>query len=92
MQPNGPHEVAIFARSKYGSNRIEYPFFAQKEADSFKGLILRNSGNDNQYTYFRDGMIQAVVKPVMDVDAQAYEPVQLFLNGAYWASITCAKK
>jgi hypothetical protein len=76
--------LAIFARSKYGSSRINYPFFAQKEANSFKGLILRNSGNDNQYTYIRDGVIQAVVDPLMDIDGQAYEPVQLFLNGEYW--------
>jgi len=76
--------LAFFARSKYGSNKIEYPFFSQKQADTFKGLILRNSGNDFKYTLFRDAMIQAVVEPVMDVDAQAYEPVQVFLNGEYW--------
>jgi len=76
--------LAFFARSRYGNNEIKYPFFSQKEVDTFKGLILRNSGNDNQYTYIRDGMIQAVVDPVMDVDVQAYEPVQLFLNGEYW--------
>ena len=29
-------------------------------------------------------MIQAVVAPAMDLDDQAYEPVQVFLNGEYW--------
>jgi hypothetical protein len=81
---NPMKSLAFFARSKYGNNRIEYPFFSQKEHDSFKGLILRNSGNDFQYTLLRDAMIQAVVCPVMDLDEQAYEPVQVFLNGEYW--------
>ncbi|MCK4746392.1 MAG: CotH kinase family protein, partial [Bacteroidales bacterium] len=76
--------LAFFARSKYGKNRIEYPFFSQKEADSFKGLIFRNSGNDYWYSFMRDAVMQAVVTPSMDLDDQAYEPVQLFLNGEYW--------
>lgn len=84
--------LAFFARSRYGKSRINYPFFAQKDVDSFKGLILRNSGNDNQYTYIRDGVIQSVAGPLMDVDVQAFEPVQLFLNGEYWGVYNLREK
>jgi hypothetical protein len=76
--------LAFFARSRYGNNLVRYPFFSQKDADGFKGLIFRNSGNDFWYAYMRDAVVQAVVVPHMDLDDQAYEPVQLFLNGEYW--------
>jgi hypothetical protein len=83
----------IFARSEYGSNSINYPFFRQKDGvDWFKGLVLRNAGNDNQYTFIRDAVIQSTVSPDMDIDFQAYEPVQVFLNGEYWGMMNLREK
>jgi hypothetical protein len=76
--------LGIFARSEYGSNSMNYPFFRDKDIESFKGLILRNAGNDYWYSWIRDASIQVAVTPYMDLDAQAYEPVQVFLNGVYW--------
>jgi hypothetical protein len=76
--------LAFFARNEYGNNELRYPFFREKEIDRFKDLIFRNSGNDFWYTMIRDGMIQAVAKGSMDIDGQAFEPVQVFLNGEYW--------
>lgn len=81
---NAMKSLAIFARSRYGSDMMNYPFFEDKPSDEYKGLILRNSGNDFAYTHFRDAMIQDVVAPMMNVDYQAYRPVQVFLNGEYW--------
>ncbi len=82
----------LFARSQYGSTSMEYPFFREKDVDEFKGLILRNAGNDNQYTFIRDAVIQATVSPVMDIDFQAYEPVQTYLNGEYWGILNLREK
>lgn len=76
--------LGFFARTKYGSNSLDYRFFREKEADSFKGLILRNSGNDFWYSFIRDAVVQATATTAMDVDGQAYEPVQVFINGEYW--------
>lgn len=76
--------LGLIARAEYGSNLMKYPFFREKDIDEFKGLILRNGGNDNQYTFIRDAVEQASVHPVLDVDHQAYEPVQVYLNGEYW--------
>ena len=77
--------LAFYARNEYGNNEIRYPFFREKpETDWFKDLVFRNSGNDCQYTLIRDALMQAIVKNRMDVDAQAYEPVIVFLNGEYW--------
>ena len=76
--------LAFFSRNEYGNNELRYPFFREKDIDMFKDLIFRNSGNDFWYTMIRDGMIQAVAKGSMDIDGQAFEPVQVFLNGEYW--------
>jgi len=77
--------LAFFTRNEYGANELRYPFFQEKkDVNWFKDLVFRNSGNDFQYTMMRDGIIQAVVKDQMDIDAQAFEPVQVFLNGEYW--------
>lgn len=74
----------LIARNEYGSDLMKYPFFREKNIDEFKGLILRNSGNDFYDAFIRDGVIQAAVHPVMDIDHQAFEPVQVYLNGEYW--------
>jgi hypothetical protein len=76
--------LAYYSRNEYGSNELRYPFFREKDIDWFKNLIFRNSGNDFPYTLMRDGIIQAVAKGNMDIDKQAFEPVQVFLNGQYW--------
>ncbi len=76
--------LAFYLRKQYGANELRYPFFREKDIDWFKGLVFRNSGNDFQYTLMRDGIMQAVVKSQMDVDAQAFEPAHIFLNGEYW--------
>jgi len=76
--------LAIFARDKYGQNRINYRFFADKDIDEFKSIIFRNSGNDWSQTLFRDGMMQTLLSGQMDVDYQGYRPAVLFLNGEYW--------
>jgi len=76
--------LVFFARSEYGANEINYKFFEEKDLDWFKSLIFRNSGNDFQYTMFRDGSIQAIAKGDMHVAGQAFQPSIVFLNGEYW--------
>ena len=76
--------LALFARKKYGSGKISYQLFPNKQVSSFKSFILRNSGNDWVYTLLRDAMMQTLVKDRMDIDFQEYRPVVVFLNGKYW--------
>jgi len=77
--------LAIFARGKYGFSSLDYPFFHEKKnKNSFEGVILRNGGNDFGYAFMRDGIVQSSVSQVMDLDYQAMEQVQVFMNGEYW--------
>ena len=72
--------LAIFARGRYGYERMEYQIFPDKEINEFKSIVLRNSGQDWGRTFFRDAMCQSLVKNT-DIDIQAYRPAMVFLNG-----------
>ncbi len=76
--------LAIYARSSYGTSKIEYQVFDDKAIGSFNNILLRNSGQDWWRAMFRDGFMQMLVKNRMDIDWQAYKPAVLFLNGEYW--------
>ncbi len=77
--------MALFARSQYGYEQIEYPVFPDRPMREYTSLVLRNSGRDlvEHSTLFRDELNQALVED-LDVDLMAYRPVVVYLNGAYW--------
>ncbi|MFC2084189.1 CotH kinase family protein [Bacteroidota bacterium] len=76
--------LAIFVRKKYGTGKINYQFFEDKEIYEFNNFILRSSAQDWWRTMFRDGMIQTVIKQSMNIDYQEYRPSVVFLNGEYF--------
>ncbi len=54
-----------------------------KPMRKFKRLLLRTSGNDSQYTLFRDAFMTSLVSE-LDLATQASRPSVLFVNGEYW--------
>ena len=75
--------LALFARKEYGNGSLKYKFFNDKPINQFESIVLRNSGNDNEYTFFRDGLFSTLASE-MDVDRLAFQPSALYLNGEYW--------
>ena len=75
--------LRIYARDEYGDGDIDYPFFSGLPYDSYERLILRNSGNDNGLSMFRDAAAQQAVEH-FQMDTQAHQPSVLYLNGEYW--------
>jgi hypothetical protein len=74
----------LYARKEYGSSTFEAPVFpSQPEYANYKRLLLRNSGNDEDVTIFRDGMIHTMLHD-LQIDKQAFRPTVLFINGEYW--------
>ena len=73
----------MYARARYGENRIGYTFFKDYPHDNFRRLILRNSGQDTKQTMFRDAFIQQLNKN-LNFDTQNYQPVISFINGEYY--------
>lgn len=51
--------------------------------DSFKRLVLRNSGNDYNRSMLRDRLFQKLSEP-LTCDTQASQPVMVFINGEFW--------
>lgn len=84
--------LAIIARNQYGDNQIKYPFFKDKTIPVFKSIVLRNSGNDWDYTMLRDAFMQALVKDRIDIEYQAYQPSILYINGEYWGILNIREK
>lgn len=76
--------LRLMAKEEYGDNDFDYPFFKSKNINSFKQLVLRNSGNDFNDTHFRDALNHQTIKDITELDIMAYQPVVVFLNGEYW--------
>ncbi len=73
----------IFARNQYGFDRMEYPFFPDKELTTYKALTIRQSGQDAVLSRLRDAM-QTSLLDETDLDYQAYRPIIVYINGEYW--------
>ncbi len=81
----------FYAKKKYGTDKIEYKLFEDKDIDTFESLVLRNGGNDYNYGIFRDPMMMTLVKGRMDLETPAFNYVIHFLNGKYWG-IECLQE
>jgi hypothetical protein len=82
--------MKLYARSEYDDNKkIKYNIFDDLQdakgnnIEEFKTFLLRNSGHDFLFTMFEDAMIHRLAKGT-NVNAQAYKPVIVFINGEYW--------
>lgn len=69
----------LYARKKYGTKKIEYPFFDKQH----KRLKLRTSGQDQKQTFFRDGLVAKLFEK-SELTVENYQPLNLFINGEYW--------
>ena len=74
----------VAAKSRYGSTNIRYRLYPDSEQTEFKRFKLRNSGNDWNNTFFRDGFLQNLVRGEIDLELQRHRPVVVYLNGEYW--------
>lgn len=73
----------FYAKSDYGAKEMKHNFFSNYPQDSFKRIIIRNSGNDTYRTMFRDAFIQKLNEH-LNFDTQKYQPVVTFVNGEYY--------
>ncbi len=88
---NPQKSLSLFARGRYGTSKFEYPFFPDLGIDKFEAIVLRNSGNDWNMSGYRDGFMTSLVSE-RDVDKQAFQPVEVYLNGDYWGIYNLREK
>ena len=82
---------SIFARGEYGSPQFNYPLFPNLDIDIYQSFVLRNSGNDWNFTMLRDGFATGIFEDI-DLDIQAYKPVLVYLNGEFWGLYNLREK
>lgn len=85
--------LAMKAKGSLGSATIDYAVFPNEDLEAYRSLTLRNSGQDWEYTAFRDALESDLVANLSDLevaieapnlDDQAYRPAIAYLNGEYW--------
>ena len=82
---------SLFARGYYGANEFDYPLFPDLDIDSYQSFVLRNSGNDWNFTMLRDGYMTSLFDNI-DLDYQAYRPMLVYLNGEFWGLYNLREK
>lgn len=77
--------LVVYANKRFGAKRLEYEFFPVDAPGltDWKSIELRNSGNDFDYLYFRDALIQRNMGRNADLDWQPYQPAIFMINGEY---------
>ena len=72
------------------SKKVKYDFFDEKVTDNtsvpidtYKTIILRNSGDDWYNNFIRDAIVEELAEPLR-VDTMGYVPSVVFINGEYW--------
>ena len=77
--------MAIYAHKRFGTKRFEYEFFPDQcpGLTDYKSLMLRNAGNDFDYLYMRDAIVQRSMATYQDLDWQAWRPAIVYINGQY---------
>ena len=87
---NGSHtrifpqkSLRLYARADYGQSYIYSKIFEELPYYKFDLLVLRGSGNDNDSTLMRDGLMHELIKG-RGLDVQGYAPSIVLINGEYW--------
>ena len=83
----------LYARNDYGKNSFDTVFWDSftdvngEAITSCKTFVLRNGGNDANYSKFKDTMIQNMVSG-RGVETQQGTACVLFIDGEYWGLYT----
>ena len=77
--------LALYANKRFGTKRFSYEFFPDQRPGltDYKSVALRNAGNDFDYLYMRDAIIQRSMAERQDLDWQAWRPAIVYINGEY---------
>lgn len=87
--------LRFYARGSYGADKFDYPIISGiesndgegREVNDFEKFVLRNGGNDANYTKFKDSMLQSLVSD-MKISTQEGRACIAFINGEYWGVYT----
>lgn len=88
----------FYMKSAYGEKTLQYRLFpgeknydGTKEISAYKKFMIRNGGNDTEYTKLQDVFTQNLVRN-RNFTTQAARPCVVFLNGEYWGVYNLQEK
>ncbi len=86
--------LALYANKRFGEKRLKYEFFPEYRPGqtNYKSLLLRNAGNDFDYLYMRDAIIQQTMASHVDLDWQAWRPAVIYIDGVYMGMLNIRER
>lgn len=83
--------MRVYARSLYGADKLEFPFFSDEPYTSYERFVIKNSGSDFYNTMFRDALCNELVKDLR-METEAHQQVITFINGEYWGILALRER
>lgn len=84
---------AVLLRDIYGQSEVTYPFFKDCPRITAKGLVLRAGGQDQFYTFLRDGFCGRMAQKYSpNIVSTCCQPVSVYINGRYWGTYELREK
>lgn len=83
---------ALIPRTTYGPDRLYYPLFDDREADSYRSLVLRASAQDATITKLHDIVATSLAEETGNLKTQAFRQSVLYLNGDYFGIYNIQEK
>ena len=82
---NSLKSLALYALKRFGEKRFRHELFPEDRPGQtdYKSFLLRNAGNDFDYLYMRDAIIQRTFARHTDLDFQAWRPTIVYIDGIY---------
>ena len=69
---------------KFNYQHLNYKVFDNKDIYEFNTLVLRSGSQEQTGSMMRDELLTSIAYKYGTLDAQAYKPVVLYINGKYW--------
>jgi hypothetical protein len=83
--------LRVYARSSYGKDKLEYPFFSDEPYTAYERIVVKNAGGDFYNTLFRDALCNELVKDLR-METEAHKQVITFVNGEYWGILALRER
>ncbi|MBQ8752032.1 MAG: CotH kinase family protein, partial [Clostridia bacterium] len=74
--------MKIRFRDIYGSGKLNYPVFSNRDFTEYECLVIRTGGQDSHKTMIKDDLTVSLADGL--VDTMATRPVVLYVNGEYY--------
>ena len=77
--------LAVYTHNRFGHKHFKYQFWPDQRPGKthYKSFLLRDAGNDFDYLYMRDAIMQRSMAQNADMDWQAWRPAIIYINGEY---------